>query len=54
MSEADYAQLVTAAHNQLHAPLILCWDDLNTHVNALMRTYIEAYGQWLTVARLPA
>ena len=26
MSEADYAGLVTAAHNQLHAPLILCWD----------------------------
>ena len=23
MSEADYAGLVTAAHNQLHAPLIL-------------------------------
>jgi hypothetical protein len=26
MSEADYAGLVTAARNQLHAPLILCWD----------------------------
>jgi putative transposase len=28
MSEADYASLVTAAHNQLHAPVILIWDNL--------------------------
>jgi putative transposase len=54
MSEADYAGLITAAHNALHAPLILCWDNLNTHVSALMRTFIEAHDEWLTVARLPA
>jgi hypothetical protein len=28
MSEADYAGLITAAHNQLHARLILVWDNL--------------------------
>ena len=28
MSEADYAHLVTAAHSQLHAPVILIWDNL--------------------------
>jgi DDE superfamily endonuclease len=54
MSEADYATLITAAHHELHAPLILCWDNLNTHVSGLMRTFIETHGQWLTVARLPA
>jgi hypothetical protein len=26
MSEADYAGLITAAHQQLHAPVILIWD----------------------------
>ena len=26
MSEADYAGLIAAAHNQLHAPVILIWD----------------------------
>jgi hypothetical protein len=31
MSEADYASLVTAEHHQLHAPVILIWDNLNTH-----------------------
>ena len=28
MSEADYAGLITAAHHQLHAPVILIWDNL--------------------------
>ena len=54
MSEADYASLVTAAHNQLHAPVILVWDNLNTHVSTAMRAFIEAHPDWLTEARLPA
>src|SRR5262249_58952482 len=32
MSEADYASLVTAAHNQLHAPVILIWDYVARHI----------------------
>jgi hypothetical protein len=27
MSEADYAQLITAAHHQLQAPVIVIWDN---------------------------
>jgi transposase len=54
MSEADYANLITAAHNQLAAPLIVVWDNLNTHKSALMRTFTQAHRDWLTVARLPA
>jgi hypothetical protein len=27
MSEADYASLLTAAHNQLRAPVIVIWDN---------------------------
>ena len=54
MSEADYAGLVTAAHQQLSAPLILIWDNLNTHVSAAMRAFIDAHPDWLTEARLPA
>ena len=53
MSEADYASLVTAAHNQLHAPVILIWDNLNTHVSGAMRAFIAAHPDWLTEARLP-
>ena len=54
MSEADYASLVTAAHNQLNAPVILVWDNLNTHLSTVMRTFTGAHPDWLTVAQLPA
>jgi hypothetical protein len=30
LSEADYAALLTAAHQHLHAPIILIWDNLHT------------------------
>jgi len=54
MSEADYAGLVTAAHQHLSAPLILIWDNLNTHISAAMRAFIDAHRDWLTEVRLPA
>ena len=54
MSEADYASLVTAAHNQLKAPVILVWDNLNTHLSTVMRTFTSAHPDWLTVVQLPA
>jgi putative transposase len=54
LSEDDYATLVTAAHHQLHAPIILVWDNVNTHVSAAMRKFIDAHAEWLTVVRLPA
>ena len=54
MSEADYQGLVTAAHNQLKAPVILVWDNLNTHLSTVMRTLTGAHPDWLTVVQLPA
>ena len=54
MSEADYADLITAAHQQLHAPVILIWDRLNTHISAAMRAFISSHPDWLTEVRLPA
>ena len=54
MSEADYASLVTAAHNQLNAPVILVWDNLNTHLSTVMRAFTSAHPDWLTVIQLPA
>jgi transposase len=49
-----YAALVTAAHTQLAAPVILIWDNLNTHISAHMRAWIDARADWLTVEHLPA
>ncbi len=54
MSEADYAGLIAAAYHQLNAPLIVCWDNLNTHVSAVMREFTGAHPDWLTVIQLPS
>ena len=48
------AGLVTAAHQQLKAPLIRIWDNLNAHVSGVMRTLLQAHRDWLTVAHRPA
>ena len=54
MSEADYAALVSAAHRTQNAPVVLVWDNLNTHRSQKMRAYTEANSDWLTVIHLPA
>ncbi len=51
-TEADYAALLDAAHQQLGGPIVLVWDNLNTHVSAAMADSIAA-RVWLTVYRLP-
>ena len=51
-TEADYAQLLDAAHQQLGGPLVVIWDNLNTHVSAAMTELIAA-RDWLTVRQLP-
>ena len=51
-SEVDYARLLDAAHRRLGGPLVLVWDNLNTHVSAAMAKIIAARS-WLTVFRLP-
>jgi DDE superfamily endonuclease len=54
MPEADYAGLITAAHHQLQDPLIVIWDNLNTHVSAVMSEFTGTHPDWLTVIQLPA
>jgi hypothetical protein len=52
-TETDYARLLDAAHQQLHGPIVLIWDNLPTHVSRAMRHLIAARS-WLTVFQLPA
>src|SRR3954451_10834836 len=52
LTEADYAALLDAAHRQLGGPIVLVWDNLNTHVSQAMAEMIAARA-WLTVFRLP-
>jgi DDE superfamily endonuclease len=51
-TETGYAALLDAAHQQLGGPLVVVWDNLNTHVSAAMRDLITA-RDWLTVYQLP-
>ncbi|MEU6587622.1 transposase [Nocardia sp. NPDC046763] len=52
-TEADYIQLLDDAHQQLHAPLVLIWDNLNRHTDTRIQPYL-ARRDWLTVIQLPA
>ena len=52
-TETGYARLLDAAHQQLGGPLVLVWDNLNTHTSRAMRELIAA-RPWLTVFQLPA
>ena len=51
-TEADYARLLDDAHRQLGGPLVVVWDNLNTHVSRAMAELISA-RDWLTVYQLP-
>jgi hypothetical protein len=51
-TETDYARLLDGAHQQLGGPLVVIWDNLNTHISAAMSELIDA-RDWLTVFRLP-
>jgi DDE superfamily endonuclease len=50
--ETDYARFLDTAHQQLHDPVVLVWDNLNTHVSRVIRELIAA-RPWLTVFQLP-
>jgi len=52
-TETDYARLLDAAHQQLGGPIVLVWDNLNTHTSRAMGELIAA-RLWLTVYQLPA
>ena len=54
MSEADYATLIATAHRTLAAPVVLIWDNLNTHISAVMRQFTSAHPDWLTVVQMPS
>ncbi|WP_457664426.1 IS630 family transposase [Streptomyces europaeiscabiei] len=49
----DYRDLLVRAHLQLGAPIIVVWDNLNTHRTAGLRDYATDHD-WLTVIQLPS
>ena len=51
-TEHEYARFLDAAYQQLGGPVVLVWDNLNTHTSGAMRELIAA-RDWLTVFQLP-
>jgi putative transposase len=51
-TETEYARLLDAAHQQLGGPVVLVWDNLNTHTSGAMAGLVAA-RDWLTVFQLP-
>jgi hypothetical protein len=48
-----YQDLLVAAHQQLKAPIVLVWDNLNVHKTPQMREFIAEHADWLPVFHLP-
>ncbi|GAA1540458.1 IS630 family transposase [Streptomyces albidochromogenes] len=48
----DYRDLLVRAHIQLGGPIVVVWDNLNTHLATGLKQY-EAEHDWLTTIRLP-
>jgi DDE superfamily endonuclease len=51
-TETGYARLFDAAHQQLAGPLVVVWDNSNTHLSAAM-TRLAGTRDWLTIFQLP-
>ncbi|WP_411146954.1 transposase [Streptomyces sp. x-80] len=49
----DYRDLLVRAHIQLGGPIVVVWDNLNTHRTAGMKKY-AAEHDWLTIFQLPS
>lgn len=49
----EFADLLTAAHRKLDAPLIVVWDNASTHNARALRKYCDRNSDWLTIYRLP-
>ncbi len=51
---AEYRDLIVATHNQLHAPMVWIWDNLNVRKAHELVEFIDASRDWLYVVRLPS
>jgi len=49
-----YRDLIVWTHQQLHAPLVWCWDNLNVHLAQELFDFAEEHKEWLTVFQLPS
>jgi transposase len=51
---SDYRELIIAAHRELAAPLVWCWDNLNIHLAPELADFARENKDWLRIYRMPA
>jgi hypothetical protein len=51
---AHLIRFLSHLHRHVRCPVVLLWDNLNTHRSAEIRDYLAARRDWLRIERLPA
>jgi putative transposase len=51
-TDRDYLQALSAAHHQLKAPIVVVWDNLDSHDTPTVRAFVDTHD-WITVFHLP-
>ncbi|MEU8404550.1 transposase [Nonomuraea sp. NPDC048892] len=49
----DYRDLIVATHQQLGAPLVWCWDNLNVHLDNRLAEFAAEHADWLRIVQFP-
>jgi transposase len=49
-----YRDLIVSAHQQLGAPLVWCWDNLNVHLAQELADFAADNKDWLSLFQMPA
>jgi hypothetical protein len=49
----DYRDLIVATHQQLGAPLVWCWDNLNVHLAGQLADFAAEHTDWLRIGNCP-
>jgi hypothetical protein len=49
----NYRDLIITTHQQLAAPLVWCWDNLNIHLAPELADFAAQNSAWLRIYRLP-
>jgi hypothetical protein len=50
----EYRDLIITAHQQLNAPLVWCWDNLNVHLAKELVAFAEEHKDWLRIFQMPS
>jgi DDE superfamily endonuclease len=51
---SDYRDLIIAAHRELAAPVVWCWDNLNIRLAPELADFADQNKEWLRIYQMPS